>query len=143
MKRVVCLGSYQGADQLGWLLADALDAVRSTDPVAAAAFEVRRCASPAQMPSLVTGAEAVLILDAAPQLDAGKVQRIEPDMLVRDAAWSSHGLDLVTVLEIIRTLGDMPSRFVILGIGVGTASADAEAIAAHALPAVLSQIVAL
>lgn len=143
MKRVVCLGSYQGADQLGWLLADALDAVRARDRAAAAAFEVRRCASPAQMLGLMAGAEAVMIVDAVPQLGAGRVQRLDPGALTQDAAWSSHGLDLVTALEIVQTLGDMPSRFEILGIGVGTRDADPQVLAMEVMPAVLAQIDAL
>ena len=143
MKRIICLGSYQGADRVGWLMADALAALQAGEPAHAPAFEIRRCASPAQMPSLFSGATAVMLIDAVPQLAGGSVQMLQIDDLARDTAWSTHGLDPAGLLDLIRALGDMPARFVILGIGVGARDVDPEAIVAQALPEVLTRIDAL
>lgn len=143
MKRIICLGSYQGADRVGWLMADALAGLATGEPAQAPALDIRRCASPAQMPSLFSGANAVMLIDAVPQLAVGSVQTLQIDDLARDDAWSTHGLDPAGLLELIRALGDMPARFVILGIGVGTCDVDPGAIVTQALPEVLTAIHAL
>lgn len=155
MKRIICLGSHQGADSAAWLLADALIAQlpkhRAPDRVAATGadmgavggFEVLLCASPAQMLGLFAGAEAVAIIDAAPQLPAGTLQRVGMDELRQDGAWSSHGLDLITVLKLAQTLGDMPARCVLLGLGVGSVDADPHSAVSAALPDVLDELTRL
>ena len=143
MKRIICLGSYQGADRVGWLMADALAGLEASGPAHAPALDIRRCASPAQIPSLFSGTTAVMLIDAVPQLAVGRVQRLQIDDLARDDAWSTHGLDLAGLLELIHALGDLPARFAILGIGVGACHADPEAIVVQALPEVLRAIHAL
>lgn len=143
MKRIICLGSYQGADRVGWLMADALAALQAGESAHASSLDIRRCASPAQMPSLFSGATAVMLIDAVPQLVVGGVQRLQIDDLARDDAWSTHGLDLAGLLELIRALGDLPTRFEILGIGVGTCDVDPDAVVTQALPEVLAAIHAL
>lgn len=143
MKRVICLGSHQGADSAAWLLADALIAQPPEMVASEAAYEVLLCASPAQMLGLFSGAEAVAILDAVPQLPSGTVRRLDMEELRHDSAWSSHGLDLVTVLKLAQTLGDIPTRFVLLGLGVGAADADPRSAVTQALPAVLGELARL
>jgi len=65
MKRVICLGSYQGSDAVAWWLADTLQA----SPDVSADFEIVRCASPAQLVSLCAGADILAIIDASPDLE--------------------------------------------------------------------------
>lgn len=139
MRRLICLGSPQGADALAWRLADALEA-RLAEAPDAAGVELVRCASPAQMGGLFAGADAVIILDAAAQLPAGTLRELAPEELEDRRAHSSHGLGLVTVLALARALGDLPARVTILGLGVGDPDADPEPLVAVFLPQVLRRL---
>lgn len=137
MKRVICLGSYQGSDAVAWLLADALRA-----SPAAAEFEVRRCASPAQMIALCAGTCVLVVIDTTPDLPPGCVRRVsEADLAERpgcNPVCSSHGVDLPAALGIARALGDLPSRVAILGIGVDDRAPEQRVM--QCLPAVLSEL---
>ncbi|MBI5040785.1 MAG: hypothetical protein HZB57_06205 [Gammaproteobacteria bacterium] len=138
MKRVICLGSYQGNDVVAWRLADALQrgAEQRGD------FEVLRCASPAQMLSLCAGTTALIVIDATPDLPPGCVRRVsEAELAGRPDCYpgcSSHGVDLLTALGVARALGDLPTRFAILGLGVG--DGEPEQLVRHSLPAVLAEL---
>lgn len=142
MRRVICLGSPQGADALAWRLGDALEARIARTPGIAAGVEVVRCASPAQLPGLLLGPQAVLILDAVAQWPAGTVRVLLPEQLEDAAAWSSHGLGLVTALDLVRALGDLPSQVTILGLGVGCPDAEPETLVGAVFPAVWRALLA-
>lgn len=136
MQRVICLGSPQGADALAWRLGDALEARIAQSP-ASTGVEIVRCASPAHLPGLLGGLQAVLILDAVAQLPAGTARVLAPEEIEDAPAWSSHGMGLVTALELARALGDHPPQVTILGLGTGSPDADVEALTAVLFPAVL------
>jgi hydrogenase maturation protease len=132
VRRVICLGSAQGADALAWLLADALEARLAGDP-AGGDVEIARCASPAQMAGLFAGATEILILDAVAQLPPGTLRVLTPDELDELPAHSSHGVGLVTVLELARALGDLPDSVTLVGLGVGEPDADPQPLIARYL----------
>ena len=134
MKRIICLGSYQGSDEAAWRLADAL----SARPELLGEFEVVCCASPAQMAALCAGTNALVVIDATPDLAPGCVQRLsEAELAARDSC-SSHGVDLLTALGVARALGDLPPRVAILGLGVD--DREPEQWATQCLPAVLAEL---
>lgn len=135
MQRVICLGSPQGADVLAWRLGDVLE-TRIAQTPACAGIEIVRCASPAQLPALLSGVQAVLILDAVVQVADGTVRVLAPAEIEDARAWSSHGVGLVTALELTRVLGDLPLQVTILGLGTGGPEADVEALATALVPAV-------
>lgn len=139
VRRVICLGSPQGADALAWLLADALE-VRLADDSACGDVEIVRCASPAQMAGLFAGTDAVSILDAVAQLPAGTLRVLTPEALEDHCARSSHGVGLVTVLELARALGDLPVSVTIIGLGVGDSGADPQPLVAQFLPEILQRL---
>jgi len=137
MKRVICLGSYQGGDAVAWRLADTLQAT----PDVLTEFEIVCCASPAQLVSLCAGADALAIIDASPDLEPGSVRRLSEDELVQGLSYSSHGMDLFIALGLARALGDLPARVAIVGIGVDDRESDL--LVACCLPALLNELRAL
>lgn len=139
VRRVICLGSPQGADALAWLLADALEARLADDP-ACGDVEIVRCASPAQMAGLFAGTDAVSILDAVVQLLPGTLRVLTPEELEGVAAWSSHGVDLTTVLALACALGDLPASVTIIGLGVGDSDADPQPLVARLLPEIVRML---
>ncbi|MBI5462322.1 MAG: hydrogenase maturation protease [Gammaproteobacteria bacterium] len=134
MRRVICLGSYQGNDALAWQLADALEqGVEQRGDV-----EVLRCASPAQMLGLCAGTTALMVIDATLNLPPGCVRSVSEAELVERPGCSSHGVDLLTVLGVARALGDLPPQCVILGLGVDDGAP--EQLVQRFLPAVLAEL---
>lgn len=123
MKQVICLGSFQGSDRLGWDIAAALERQLAQRNIAD--IRVRACASPAQLPALLADTGALLIVDALAGVPAGEVRMLMPEELERAPALSSHGVDLVMALELARALGDLPEQVHIIGIGVGNPAQDA------------------
>ena len=116
MKRVVCLGSALDVDCIGWQLAELLSgrvAARGEE------YDIKQCATPLALPGLLKGVDALMIVDALKGCKAGVVRVVEHSELLRDGAVSTHGFDLVTLLETARVLGELPARCVIVGIGVG------------------------
>lgn len=134
MKQVICLGSFQGSDRLGWDIAQALE--QRIKEQGTADIRVRACASPAQLPALLADTEALLIVDALAGVPAGEVRLLMPEALQRTPAFSSHGMDLVMALDLARALGDLPAQVRIVGIGAGDQARDD----APALEAVLPQV---
>ena len=134
MKRVICLGSYQGSDVVAWLLADALGARSEL----LGGFDVVRCASPALMPSLCAGTTALVVIDATPDLAPGCVRRLSEAELAERPRCSSHGVDLITALGVARALGDLPVRTAILGLGVD--DREPQQLVREYLPAVLAEL---
>lgn len=139
MRRVICLGSVQGADALAWRLADALEERLAGDP-ACADIDVVRSASPAQMAGLFAGTARVWILDALPGVPAGTLRELAPEELEDAGAWSSHGVGLTTVLGLARALGDLPAAVTILGLGVDDPGADPQPLVAQFLPEILQRL---
>lgn len=144
MKQVICLGSFQGNDRLGWDIAAALEQCLAEQ--GSADIRVRACASPAQLPGMLADTEALLIVDALAGAPAGAVRTLDPQDLKRTPAWSSHGVDLVMALDLAHALGELPEHVRIVGIGVGdprcdTGQDDAPEVTA-VLPAVWSILIA-
>lgn len=140
MKRVICLGSYQGGDAVAWLLADALKACQGMSDTQGTSGDVQivQCASPAQMLSLCAGTTALVVIDATPDLPPGCVRRLNETELTEQPRYSSHGVDLLTALGIARALGDLPPRVAILGIGVDDSAP--EQLVMQCLSAVLAEL---
>ncbi len=116
MKRVLCLGSDQAVDCIGWQMAGLLsERVRAS----AEEYDIRQCATPLELLNLLDGVDALFIVDALKGGKAGDVRAVDWNALVRDHAVSIHGFDLVTLLETAHALGDLPMRCTIIGIGVG------------------------
>jgi hydrogenase maturation protease len=134
MKQVICLGSSHGSDRLGWDIAAALE--RRIAQQGCTGIRVRACASPAQLPALLGGTAALLIVDTLAGVPSGEVRLLVPEALERAPAFSSHGVDLVMALALARALGDLPAQVRIVGVGVGDPLRDA----APALEAVLPQV---
>lgn len=142
MKQVICLGSFQGSDRLGWDIAAALERRLAVQGIAG--IRVRACASPAQLPALLADTGALLIVDALAGVPAGEVRVLMPEELERAPAFSSHGVDLVMALELARALGDLPEQVRIVGIGIGDPAKDAapavEAVVPEAWKAVVEAL---
>lgn len=159
--RIVGLGSYRGADAVGWRAVRALEArgfaarfppgivalrCRAT-PLAAIAELVgsgQDCGSPgsARDPAcrLVVFVDAV---DAAPA--SGPVLRLpESDLAPDDGSLSVHGTGLGTALSLVRALDPAFPEVVVFGIGAPRAlgAAALTAILGTALPALTEGIAA-
>lgn len=139
MKEVICLGSFQGSDRLGWDIAASLE--RRLAEQGIADIRVRACASPAQLPGILVDAEALLIVDALAGVPAGEVRMLMPEELERAPALSSHGVDLVMALELARALGDLPAEVLIVGIGIGDPARDAPPDVGTVIPVVWKALV--
>lgn len=124
MKHVICLGSSRGDDRIGWDIAAALE--RDFADRRRADIRVRICATPAQLPGMLEGASALLIIDAVAGLPLGSVRRLTPADLQSAPAWSSHGIDLVTALALADALGVLPAQVHIVGIGAGDPACAAD-----------------
>lgn len=139
MKQVICLGSFQGSDRLGWDIAAALERQLAQRNIAD--IRVRACASPAQLPALLADTGALLIVDALAGVPAGEVRMLMPEELERAPALSSHGVDLVMALELARALGDLPAQVRIVGIGIGDPAQDAAPAVEAMMPKVWKALV--
>ncbi len=134
VRRLICLGSYQGNDALAWRLAAALRDLSELST----RYEIMPCAAPALLAGLCAGCSELVIVDACPDLVPGTVQRLQEADLQRLPVYSSHGVDLLTALGMARALGDLPASVLILGVGV-----DDRPIAelqSRALPALLAAL---
>lgn len=138
MKQVICLGSFQGSDRLGWGIAAALE--RRVEEQGIADIHVRVCATPAQLPGLLTDTTALLVIDALAGVPSGTVQIVTTENLQRAGSLSSHGVDLVMALDLARALGDLPARVGIVGIGVGDPLCVTGQESASAVEAVLPEV---
>lgn len=139
MKQVICLGSFQGSDRLGWDIAQALE--QRIKEQGAADIRVRTCASPAQLPALLADTEALLIVDALAGVPAGEVRLLMPEALQRTPVFSSHGVDLVMALDLARALGDLPAQVRIMGIGICDPAKGLEPAVEAVMPAVWKAVI--
>ncbi|HEY9199035.1 MAG TPA: hydrogenase maturation protease [Gammaproteobacteria bacterium] len=117
MKQIICLGSSQGSDRLGWDIAAALE--RRLAEQGRTDIVLQACATPAHLPGMLADTTALLLIDALAGAPAGTVLRLTPEDLQSVGTVSSHGVDVVTALELARALGDLPERVDIVGIGIG------------------------
>lgn len=140
MKQVICLGSFQGSDRLGWDIAALLDA--RLRAAGLAQIRVRTCASPAQLHGLLADTEAVVIVDALAGVPTGQVRMLLPEALRQVPVYSTHGVDLVTALELARALGELPAQVRIVGIGIGDPERDPQPSIDAVLPTVWSLLIA-
>lgn len=138
MKQVICLGSFQGSDRLGWDVAASLE--QRLEQQGVADIVLRTCATPAHLPGMLADTTALLLIDALAGAPAGTVLRLTPEELRSGGTVSSHGVDVVTALELVRALGGLPARVGIVGIGVGDPLCAAGADPAPAVAAVLPEV---
>lgn len=136
MQHVICIGSWQGSDAAAWVLAEQLEAHLRAHPQPA--LQIHRTRAPIQMLNLFKGVDAVLLIDATPDLPPGRVELIARKDLRSTPNCSSHGLDLVAALDLIEALGELPPRVRILALGVGAIEVAPDWIAEQALPGVLT-----
>lgn len=114
---VVGLGSPQGDDQIGWLIADALDAQGIIDVF------VRKAASPADLLNWIGEVEWLGICDAC--RGAGTVGDwfcwSWPGLAIDQHTFAgTHDVSLRAVLNLAATLGQAPPVIKIWGIEVGS-----------------------
>lgn len=114
--RIVGVGSPFGADRIAWDVVEALGPL--PDGVEAAC-----CVSPlSELPALLRGAEAVLLVDAMLGVPPGTMLRCSrEDLKVRQDKVSSHGLSVDLALDLAEALGELPPRLNIIGLGIGSA----------------------
>lgn len=77
--------------------------------------------------ALTDGCDAAILVDAAPGGQApGTLYVIEPDLEASSApsTFDGHSMDPVAVLRLARTLGELPSRVLVVGCEPGRLSSD-------------------
>ena len=145
MKHVFCLGSPHGTDRVGWDIGAALE--QRLAESSRTDIRVHICATPAHLPGMLKGGTQALIIDALAQVPVGTVRSVAAEELQSAPNWSTHGVDLVTALELARALGELPADVRIIGIGSGdlTSASDGRSAdyVATVLPAVWEELTAL
>jgi len=140
--RVIGVGSHHGADLVGWLACDRLQAGTTTNH-----YDWQLCRTPSQLPQLVANCHAVVIVDALlSDQPAGQIISLSwPVPSDRyPSICSSHGIGVIEALQLAVTLGQLPSHTYLLGITISNQHQDATAIISKALPQLqhaLNQIV--
>jgi hydrogenase maturation protease len=136
--QVIGIGSPYGADRLGWLAIEQLEANRFSAAFPPGMVQLQSCPSPAQLPALLQPGTAVLLIDALQDRPLGEIQRLSwQDLRQAPLISGSHGLGLREILPLIEVLYSSPERITLLGIGVG----DIQAGLPDGLPAgVLSRL---
>jgi hydrogenase maturation protease len=118
--RIIGIGSSHGADQAGWLVADALQRSELPGHLPAGTVSISQCRFPAQLWQLVDGCELAVLIDAV-CAEPGSVVEIDSGDLVRfKALHSTHGIGVAEALSLIPVLSEHPPRVVLLGIGIDT-----------------------
>lgn len=84
--------------------------------------ELHAITEPAQIVSLLPGADAVILVDAVLGAPPGVVMRVDARALARERIlpWSTHGLGVVQALELARRLGSgyLPGHLELVGVGI-------------------------
>jgi len=111
---IVGIGSPQGDDSAGWLVADELVGCVEREGV-----RVRKAKSPADLLDWLEGVERLIVCDACRGL--GRPGRIRcwiwPTTELADLHFSgTHDLSLLAVLALARQLGRLPARVVIWAV---------------------------
>ncbi len=123
--QVIGIGSPYGADRLGWLAIEHLEANRFCATFPPGMVQLQSCPSPAQLPALIQPGTAVLLIDALQGRPLGEIQRLSWQELVQAPLISgSHGLGLREILPLIEVLYSRPEPITLLGIGVGDGFAE-------------------
>ncbi len=123
--QVIGLGSPHGADRLGWLVVEQLEAKHFCTTFPPGRLQLQACPSPAQLPALIQPGTAVLLIDALQGRPFGEIQWLSWQELERAPLLSgSHGLGLREILPLIEILYRRPEPITLLGIGVGDGFAE-------------------
>jgi hydrogenase maturation protease len=116
--RIIGIGSSHGADQAGWLVADALQHSELPGALPAGMVSFSQCRFPAQLWQLVDGCDLAILIDAV-CAEPGTVIEVDSGDLVRcKELHSTHGIGVGEALALIPVLTDQPPRVVLLGVGV-------------------------
>jgi hydrogenase maturation protease len=110
---IVGMGSSHGDDQLGWMVACALDDSKS------GCYEVHQASSPIEILNWIDDARQLHIVDACVTgAVPGTLHRIEwPTQEAIDCQWSgTHDMHLVAALKLADQLGQLPMNVTLWGI---------------------------
>jgi len=116
--RIIGIGSYQGADQAGWLLTDALQAQAASLGMPAGQLDFCRCLFPAQLWQLVEGVDLAVLIDAVPGKPDSVAEIVRRQLSILPGLHSSHGIGVGEALDLVGSLLVAPPRMVLLGVGV-------------------------
>lgn len=116
--RVIGIGSPHGADQAGWLVADALQHSELPARLPAGTVSFSQCLFPAQLWQLVDGCDLAILIDAVCAEPGTVVEVDSGDLTNRKALHSTHGIGVGEALALIPALTDRPPRVVLIGVGV-------------------------
>lgn len=114
---VFCLGSPQGDDQLGWLVAERLTSIGLQTDVS-----IRRAISPTAMLDALDEIDQLIVCDACKSLGSpGTVHRWRwPQVrLAGLRGVGSHDLGLGEVLQLAEQLGLLPIEVIIYAVEIG------------------------
>jgi hydrogenase maturation protease len=116
--RIIGIGSSHGADQAGWLVAEALQQSEFPAHLPAGTVSFSQCRFPAELWQLVDGCELAILIDAV-GAEPGTVVEIDSgDLVSSKELYSTHGIGVGEALALIPALTDQPPRVVLLGVGV-------------------------
>ena len=122
--QIIGLGSPYGADRLGWLVIEHLEANHFSASFPPGRLQLQSCPSPAHLPALIQPGTAVLLIDALQDRPLGEIQRLSwQDLRQAPLISGSHGLGLREILPLIEVLYSRPEPITLLGIGVGDINA--------------------
>ncbi|MBL8891071.1 MAG: hydrogenase maturation protease [Planctomycetaceae bacterium] len=114
-RMVVGIGSPQGGDQIGWLIAADLERRRLPG------WRVRSARVPTDLLDWFEHCERLHLIDACQfSIPAGQFMRLEwPDPRIQQIrARTSHDLDLPQVLQLAERLGQLPHQVVLWAIEI-------------------------
>ncbi len=117
---IIGLGSALGADQAGWLVAQRLEELKFSQRFPDGVVSVARCASPAELPGLISSARLAIMIDALDvNADQQPLRRLEMEELQSHSqSFSSHGLDIINALELAQLLAPQPLEIVLYGLAL-------------------------
>jgi Ni,Fe-hydrogenase maturation factor len=132
--QIIGLGSPYGADRLGWMAIDQLQAGGFPQRFPPGLLHLGSCPSPAHLPALIEPGAALLLIDALQGVPLGDIVRLSWRELAQAPLLSgSHGLGLREILPLIESLYGLPAQAVLFGIGMGDAAQAPEGLPAAAL----------
>lgn len=114
--RIIGVGSWHGADRVGWQMIDRLSETKRPG------VQWHKVDHPTQVIDRAEGCDQLILVDAsATGGTAGTVQRYSwPDPRFAAAPrHAAHGFGVVEVLTLLTQLGRLPRQVVIFGIEVG------------------------
>ena len=100
---IIGIGSPFGTDRAGWQVATELSAQNFCTRFAPDEASIHSHETPASMLLFADGAEILLLIDAiANDLEPGEIRQISLQTLAsQQDTWSSHGLGLKEMLEVL------------------------------------------